>query len=378
LSALDDALQSDWKQDLISSLDYEAAVFAIEEIADACDDDMDYPKPVISDPPVDGKIGRAPWKNAFLKNFSTHNGDEAKASESVFPGISPVPSNESDSRAIAAPENPAPLLSKEVEVSVCATAVPEKKPLAGPTESDNAERTAQAEVCSIPHTLMASLQNVVIFTSCASTMRKGTAWIRLKKLIAKHTPLARSETCRVVNLINPYTLTELDYMTMKDEEGFKWFWQKEYKMGDIEQEIYYFKDRYTHATIVPVFKDVANDIVSDPTFMARSLLDKGNLRATVVLAAKKLMSTHKDFKYLAHFPAEQLNTHNHILNQLMLRGLRELISDCMAGAEPKSVPFRHGERSRTTSPLAPLSKSVASIKPTLQGATDTTVASMST
>lgn len=338
---LDGAAREDFRTGASSREDYEACRSAIVEIAESYSEEA-HPGPAVEPLPAVARADQDPAKpdkDTSLKKQSTHeSGDEALASGCVFPGVSPVPSNSSVDAKESADEVDPPAGGS----GVADPAAQRSSVLAGPA---------------------LRISDVVVFMSAKSEQETRTLWKRIKRCIAKHTPLASIDVVQTVNKSGEYIMSELSYATTKDAEGFKWFWQKEFSTGESEQEIYFFRERFTHATVLPVYENLAHDVLSSSTFTSRDLLEEGNLRATARLAAQKLISEHRYHALGSQQPSVMENTINHVLNQLLLRGLRRAISECRAGTEPRSVLFRQGGRSKTTSPRAPHLKSRVSILP---------------
>jgi hypothetical protein len=205
-------------------------------------------------------------------------------------------------------------------------------------------------------------REVVLFQTLGGSPGKKGIFTRMKTWAARHTPLAREQIVHSVNGATGGTQTEANTLALKDQKAYMWFWQRDTEPEAEYQWVYYFRDRFTHSTRLPVYSRMVDDILTDKIFVERrSRLedDAGKITATTELAIQHCIAQHPDYKAATEDPAVLSNTEVHLHNQVMLMALRFRSTKDHTPTTLKTVLFRRGERTNLVLPHAPRSKSLA-------------------
>jgi hypothetical protein len=125
--------------------------------------------------------------------------------------------------------------------------------------------------------------------------------------------------------VNPDTvLTELRVDTVKTATQFRWFWENTGGIQRSENTYHAFRDAYTHATIVPVYLNIARHFMSvanTARLMCMDGRDTAAVKAVMYAWLQTYFSAHPLLPVMDREIAE--NTKDHLVNQMVIMGFRE-------------------------------------------------------
>jgi hypothetical protein len=199
--------------------------------------------------------------------------------------------------------------------------------------------------------------------------RSVTQW--LKDTAAK-TPFAKQDRIYTINDPAKLSYHESRKMTKNDRNRFIWFWEgwfpgrfnaeeEKDREHSVRMELVLFAKCFSHFEAGYVYRDVARAVLADPVFTKRetSLVKEGVLSPMTFVTVDTLLASLPNHTTLIKDPELFANTKNHVLNQLLIRGLRST-SFASLGSAPSAMHFQNGGRTRIFSPHAPRSASRAS------------------
>jgi len=251
-----------------------------------------------------------------------------------------------------------PTIEVASEISLDMTILPRREPL---HENEGKEEKVAEDA------LTPSLDQhpVFIFINPGAGVKQKYAWytiawrrnlrVRACKRLLSYTPLIDIKKPILANDDRGYTLKEVEMVHNQEIESFRWAWSKTRDVHVRKDVIKHFDKRFSHFKEVKVFSRCTKDLLSDPQFTRRGgaiVNDKGIMSKVNELLVLQIISKHQDHEVMSEQQDIYENTKTHILNQLLIRGLRMAMNQ-NDSASPSANHFREGDLLKTLSPRDP-------------------------